>query len=268
MRRIVRRLSLSVDSQRMWTTGALAHHFWVRKIRSVVGSEAKHEHPLAPEYKRKLLESFLQDFESQTYKNIMDNYLKRGKYGVCKIDEIPGAIPRTFGDIRAVEHRHQALCDKIDEFLRKGFIEAVTDAGSGWCSGALLVPRPNNKCRLVIYYRYVNTQIQNYDFTLSVIEDQLRKQFWNHLWTIVDLEDGFHQMPLHEDSTKYTTFLTELGDFQWNILPIGVKVAPQAFQHTVADCLQRECDTDFEPYIDDILNGAPAVDGNILLKKH
>ena len=30
-----------------------------------------------------------------------------------------------------------------------------------------------------------------------------------------------------------------------------------------ANCLQREGDTDFEPYIDDILNGTPAVDGEI-----
>ena len=44
---------------------------------------------------------------------------------------------------------------------------------------------------------------------------------------------------------------------------MGIKIAPQAFQRMVADCLQREGDTDFEPYIDDILNGTPAVDGEI-----
>ena len=264
MRRILHRLSLSEDAQRMCTTGVLAHHFRGRLIRSVVGSEAEHEHPLAPEYKRKLLELFPQVFESKTYKDIMDNYLKRGKYGVCKIEEIPGAIPREFGEIRAVGHRHQALRDKIDEFIRKGFIEAVTDAASGWCSRAFLVPKPNGKWRLVIDYRYVNTQIKNYNFTLPVIEDQLIKQSRNHLWTIVDLEDGFHQMPLHEDSKKYTTFSTPFGNFQWNVLPMGIKIAPQAFQRMVADCLQRENDTDFEPYIDDnILNGTPAVDGEI-----
>ena len=75
MRRILHRLSLSEDAQRMWTTGVLAHHFRGRLIRSVVGSEAEHEHPLAPEYKRKLLELFPQVFESKTYKDIMDNYL-------------------------------------------------------------------------------------------------------------------------------------------------------------------------------------------------
>ena len=260
---ILHRLSSSDDAQRMWTTGVLAHHSRGRLIRSVVGSEAEHEHPQAPEYKRKLVELFPQVFESKTYKDIMDNYLKRGKYGVCKIEEIPGAVPREFGAIRAVGHRYQALPDKIDEVIRKGFIEAVTDAGSGWCSRAFLVPKPNGKWRLVIDYRYVNTQIKNYKFTLPVIEDQLINQSRNHLWTIVDLEDGFHQMPLHEDSKNYTTFSTPFGNFQWNVLLMGIKIAPQAFQRMVADCLQRENDTDFEPYVDDILNGTPAVDGEI-----
>ena len=46
----------------------------------------------------------------------------------------------------------------------------------------------------------------------------------------MDLEDGFHQMPLHQDSKKYTTFSTPFGSFQWNVLPTGIKVAPQAFR--------------------------------------
>ena len=51
--------------------------------------------------------------------------------------------------------------------------------------------------------------------------------------------------------------------FQWNVLLMCSKIAPQAFQRMVADCLQRERDKDFEPCIDDILNGTPAVDGEI-----
>ena len=75
------------------------------------------------------------------------------------------------------------------------------------------MPKPNGKWRLVKDYRYVNTQIKKYSFMLPVIEDQLIKQSRNHLWNIVDLEDGFHQMPLHEDSKTYTTFLTPFRNF-------------------------------------------------------
>ena len=106
----------------MWTTRVLAHHFRGCQIRSVVGSEAEHEHLLATEYKRKLIELFPHVFESKTYKDITDNYLKGGNYGVCKIEEIPGAIPRGFGAIPAVGHGHQALREKVDEFIRKGLL--------------------------------------------------------------------------------------------------------------------------------------------------
>ena len=70
-------------------------------------------------------------------------------------------------------------------------------------------------------------------------------------------------MPLHEDSEKKTTFSTPFANFQWNVLPMDIKTAPLAFQCVVADCLQREGDMAFEPDIDDILNGTPAVDNDI-----
>ena len=31
-----------------------------------------------------------------------------------------------------------------------------------------------------------------------MVEDLLQEQAGNHLWTLLDLEDGFHQMPLWE----------------------------------------------------------------------
>ena len=42
------------------------------------------------------------------------------------------------------------------------------------------------------------TELKTGHFTLPlpVIEDLLQRQHGNVLWTILDLEDGFHQMPL------------------------------------------------------------------------
>ena len=59
-----------------------------------------------------------------------------------------------------------------------------------------------------------------------VIEDLLQRQHQNHLWTILNVDDGFHQMPLTEQSPPLTAFCTHSGVYQWNVLPIGVKVGP------------------------------------------
>ena len=43
----------------------------------------------------------------------------------------------------------------------------------------------------------MNTQLRGCEFPLPVIEDLFVKQAGNLLWTLLDLEDGFHQMLLH-----------------------------------------------------------------------
>ena len=186
----------------------------------------------------------------------MDNYLKGGKYGVCKIEEIPGPILREFGAIRAVAHQHKALRDKIDEIIRKRFIEAVTNAGCEWCSRAFFVPNPNGKWGLVIDYRHASTQIGNYRFTLPLIEDQLIEQSQNHLWTIVELEGGFHQM-LCRSTAKETTG-SNGASCPW-VSKLVLRLF-NAWWQTVSS--EKVIQTPSRRLIF-ILNGTPAVDGEI-----
>ena len=49
----------------------------------------------------------------------------------------------------------------MDEFLKKGWIQP---SHSPWVSRGFLVPKPNGKWRLVIDYRYVNTQLPGHEF--------------------------------------------------------------------------------------------------------
>ena len=103
-----------------------------------------------------------------------------------------------------------------------------------WVSRAFLVPKPgSNKWRLVMDYRWLNTQPEGNNFPIPVIEDQLANQQGIFLFTLIDLEDGFHQMHLVEESKQLTAFCTPFGVFEWNGLPMGVKMGPAAFQEMV-----------------------------------
>ena len=100
----------------------------------------------------------------------------------------------------------------------------------------------------------MNTQLRGCEFPLPVIEDLFVKQAGNQLWTLLDLEGGFHQMPLSECSRQYTAFCTPFGVFEWRVLPMGVKVGPQAFQRMVSDCL-KSLQPHTHIYIHDLLTG-------------
>ena len=105
---------------------------------------------------------------------------------------------------------------------------------TNWVSRAFLVPNPTGKWRLVIGYSYLNTQLKGVNFPLSVIEDHLPRQVGNSVFSLVNLEAGFHHMYLTESCCHLTAFIASFGVYEWRVLPKGVKVGPQVFQRLVA----------------------------------
>jgi hypothetical protein len=74
------------------------------------------------------------------------------------------------------------------------------------------------------------------------------------IFTSLDLKDGFYQIDLDPDSTKYFAFSTPYGQFEFVKLPFGYSEAPAEFQKRVFqifDKLTRE--EKILVYIDDII---------------
>ena len=53
----------------------------------------------------------------------------------------------------------------------------------------------------------------------------------------VDLNQGYHQIPLHSDSRQFTTFSTHVGLFRYRRLNFGLLCAAEVFQKKVSDTL-------------------------------
>ena len=133
------------------------------------------------------------------YAKIEANALKRGPKDVrfCKLELKPSAQLRAWNTVRAAGIKEEEMNKTIKGFLVKGWI---VRSHSAPVARRLLVPKPGtNKWRLVINYRYLNSCLEGHEFPLPVIEDLLQGQAVNHLWTLLDLADGFHQMPLLEE---------------------------------------------------------------------
>ena len=116
----------------------------------------------------------------------------------------------------------------------------------------------NQQWRLVIDYRYLNSCLAGHEFPLPVIEDLLQVQPVNHLWVLLDLGDGFRQMPLLEECRHLTAFCTAARTFEWKVLPMGIQIRPQALQRFVSWCVGR-LKPHIRTYIDDILVGTQPI---------
>lgn len=123
-------------------------------------------------------------------------------------------------------------------------------------SQVMLAPKPNNAWRFCIDFKNLNVCTKGMGFPLpliSLIKARIGAKKAKY-YAVIDLTAGYHQIPLHENSRKYTAFRTLTGLYHWLRLPFGLKGAPAYFQSimatvVLAGILYTACET----YLDDIL---------------
>ena len=72
-------------------------------------------------------------------------------------------------------------------------------------------------------------------------------------FSALNLASGFHQIPMHPNSKKYTAFSTSDGHFQYNRMPFGLKNAPATFQRMMDTALRGLIDQHCFVYLNDII---------------
>lgn len=117
--------------------------------------------------------------------------------------------------------------------LSNGTIEP---SRSEYNSPILLAPKkslPNNperRWRFCVDYRSINKKLLSDTFPLPRVDDILDQLGRARLFSCIDFLNGFHQVPLEEDSKDITSFSTDKGSFRFNSIPFGLKIGPSSFQ--------------------------------------
>ena len=73
---------------------------------------------------------------------------------------------------------------------------------------------------------------------MQSVDENLAKLRDSKVFTKLDANSGFWQIPLDEESRKLTTFITPIGRFCFNRLPFGISLAPEIFQRTMSQLLE------------------------------
>ena len=157
--------------------------------------ESTEEHPEAKPF----MEAINRDYEDVLHRVTLARDVDpelRGPYGVAVIELKDGAIPQQRKPFRMIGEKEEAFRALIAKFLERGWIEPTN---SEWGSQAFLVTKPTaektiESWRMVVDYRYVNQVTKDFPYPLPLIEDLICKESRNRLWSIFDLESGFHQI--------------------------------------------------------------------------
>ena len=86
------------------------------------------------------------------------------------------------------------------------------------------------KPRMVINYKRLN-ELTIFDGYFLPNKEVLINKTLNKKWfSKFDCKSGFYQIKLKESAKPLTAFSTPQGQYIWNVMPIGLKNAPQIFQ--------------------------------------
>ncbi len=139
--------------------------------------------------------------------------------------------------------------EELNSLLAQGII---TESDSHWCSPPLPVRKKDGSIRIVVDYRKLNQVTEDEPFYMPSTEEILARLGAAHYLSKLDLAKGFHQIPMAEESSKYTAFACKFGKLEYLKMPFGLKNAPATFQLLMQRCLAG-LEAFSSPYIDDII---------------
>lgn len=142
------------------------------------------------------------------------------------------------------------ILEELDRLEEDGIIRKVQT--SDWAAPLVPVVKPTGKLRLCGDYKVTVNKVINLDtYPLPLVDEIFASLSGGVSFTKLDLSQAYHQLPLDEESRKYTTVNTPAGLYEYLRLPYGISSAVGIFQRTMENILkglQGVC-----VYLDDIL---------------
>eukprot|EP00117_Sycon_ciliatum_P032645 scpid60482/ scgid0554/ Retrovirus-related Pol polyprotein from transposon 17.6; Protease; Reverse transcriptase; Endonuclease len=160
----------------------------------------------------------------------------------------------TFGPLHTIQLRDEAppyslstprrvalpMESKVIEALRRmedaGVIRPVSEP-TDWCAGMVVVPKPNGSVRICGDFTRLNKAVKRERHILPTTDHLLARLGDAKVFSKLDANSGFHQIPLAPESQLLTTFITPIGRFCYTRLPFGISSAPEYFQKQMSDLL-------------------------------
>ena len=124
---------------------------------------------------------------------------------------------------------------KKDEILNQipvmVLLGVIISSQAEYYSQVHLTPKPDNKWRFCIDYRWLNLACKGMGWPLPHIGDMLQRlgEKKPKYYAKIDLTNGYHQAPLKKSSQPFTAFIAFCGLYEWTRVPMGLKGAPSYF---------------------------------------
>ena len=147
----------------------------------------------------------------------------------------------------AMKH-YQWVKDEIENLLAA---KVICNSRSSWSAPIIVVPKGDGGKHLVIDYRALNKVTRKFTWPMPKVEDIFSKLNGATYFTTLDLQAGYHHIPLDKPSIPKTAFNSSFRKYEYVKVPFGLAQVPAYFQELMIGILK---DFNFAiAYLDDII---------------
>ena len=124
----------------------------------------------------------------------------------------------------------QLTIDFVRDLQRRGLVSRCTPQEAVFVCNSLMLPKPSGKYRFVCTFTKLNANLLKDPYGMRTTDAVLTALQGSTWFSVLDVVDGFFNLPLYPADRGYTAFHTPLGLFKWNVLPQSTAASPQLFQ--------------------------------------
>ena len=146
--------------------------------------------------------------------------------------------------------------ETLDQMLEDDVIEP---SSSDYSSPCIIVPKKDSdELRIVVDYKSLNSKVVKDREPISNTQAIFSSLSSCKYFSTIDLRHGFWQIPLTEQSRKYTAFITEFCLFQFKVLPFGITTGPAVFSRLMRKVFVNT--PNVYTFLDDVFIATPTLE--------
>ena len=165
--------------------------------------------------------------------------------------------PRRFPE--AVNQEIENQCEELK------LMDIIEYSDSDFSAPVVPVKKKDNSLRMCVDYRKLNKVTKPQNCNIPNLTDSVYSATKIKYFSKLDLIKGFYQVPISENSRKYTAFSTLNHQYQFKRLSFGLKNSGIQFQKNMQEILADFKNKKVIVYIDDILIMSESFDEHLIL---
>ena len=174
-----------------------------------------------------------------------------------RIDLQENAKPAYQAPYRAGKQSRDIERQEVDRMLKAGVIEPAT---SEWASPVVLITKKDGSIRFCVDYRKLNALTVKDSYPLPRMDECLDSLGDATIFSTLDCNSGYWQIPIEERDRDKTAFVTHCGVHRFKRMPFGLCNAPATFQRALDMLLSKVKWKYALVYLDDVIIYSKSID--------